>query len=39
MPSIIDENAKDADVRDKNLKAGAAGEAALKESEKKKKNP
>lgn len=39
MPSIIDENAKDADVRDKNMKAGAAGESALKESEKKKKNP
>ena len=39
MPSIIDENAKDADVRDKNLKAGAAGEAALKEEAKKKKNP
>jgi len=39
MPSIIDENAKDADARDKNMKAGAAGESALKESEKKKKNP
>ena len=39
MPSIIDENAKDPDARDKNLKAGAAGEAALKESVKKKKTP
>lgn len=39
MPSIIDENAEDADARDKNMKAGAAGESALKESEKKKKNP
>ena len=39
MPSIIDENAKDPDARDKNLKAGAAGEAALKEEAKKKKNP
>ena len=39
MPSIIDENASDADARDANLKAGAAGESALKESEKKKKNP
>ena len=39
MPSIIDENAKDPDARDKNMKAGAAGEAALKEEAKKKKNP
>ena len=39
MPSIIDENAKDPEARDKNMKAGAAGEAALKEEAKKKKNP
>ena len=39
MPSIIDENASDADARDANLKAGSAGEQAIKDSKKNKKNP
>ena len=39
MPSIIDENAQDADARDANLKAGSAGEQAIKDSKKNKKNP
>lgn len=39
MPSIIDENAKDADARDANMSAGKAGEQAMKESQSKKKNP
>lgn len=32
MPSIIDENAKDPEARDKNLAAGSAGEQAVKDS-------
>lgn len=39
MPSIIDENAIDAAARDANLKAGSAGEQAIKDSKTKKKNP
>ena len=39
MPSIIDENASDADARDANMAAGTAGEQAIKDSKSKKKNP